>query len=141
MSDIGLSKVTTRMRVQLEPDLSATNVSMVPAEIEALPESKVLVSNPPPNYEYTIITEVLSDFMRHNQGVAMAFDLLGQKMAERGFNCKRDVGIVKMKGVALSLSYRLPHAQQLEAPDGRAVGNGSEVKDQTLDLWQGREPL
>ncbi|KAE8190906.1 hypothetical protein CF336_g5096 [Tilletia laevis] len=127
MSDIGLSKVTTRMRVQLEPDLSATNVSMVPAEIEALPESKVLVSNPPPNYEYTIITEVLSDFMRHNQGVAMAFDLLGQKMAERGFNCKRDVGIVKMK--------------QLEAPDGRAVGNGSEVKDQTLDLWQGREPL
>ncbi|KAE8198653.1 hypothetical protein CF335_g4338 [Tilletia laevis] len=108
------------MRVQLEPDLSATNVSMVPAEIEALPESKVLVSNPPPNYEYTIITEVLSDFMRHNQGVAMAFDLLGQKMAERGFNCKRD---------------------QLEAPDGRAVGNGSEVKDQTLDLWQGREPL
>ncbi|CAD6897600.1 unnamed protein product [Tilletia controversa] len=84
------------MRVQLEPDLSATNVSMVPAEIEALPESKVLVSNPPPNYEYTIITEVLSDFMRHNQGVAMAFDLLG---------------------------------------------NGSEVKDQTLDLWQGREPL
>ncbi|CAD6886823.1 unnamed protein product [Tilletia caries] len=74
-----------------------TNVSMVPAEIEALPESEVLVSTPPPNCEYTIIAEVLSDYMRHNQGMAIAFRLLGQKMADRDFDCKRDVGIVKMK--------------------------------------------
>ncbi|CAD6917143.1 unnamed protein product [Tilletia controversa] len=78
-------------------ELPAADVFMAPAEVEPLPESDLLVPNPPPQFPYTILVDILRDFMLKNQGVAMAFGFLGQKMSDRGFNYKQKLGFKTMK--------------------------------------------
>ncbi|KAE8200862.1 hypothetical protein CF336_g470 [Tilletia laevis] len=80
-----------------QPDLSAVDVFMAPAEIEALPESEFLVPYPPPEFPFAILVDTLREFMHENEGIAMSFSLLGQKLSNCGFNCKRNLGIKTMK--------------------------------------------